>query len=299
MSVFNLPIELWSLIFGYLHLGHIVQFSATCKFSSRVVRRYILFQHRHLAAHFFRNPDCLFRILYASHAVISGSCALYLLQPLLSTLWFPYDLDIYVSQENSPLLLTALATEGYHHTLTSPTCVKQQSRSPRHFTISLTCSQQTIDVIVSPSDSVIFPIYHFHSTHLMNFVTHDALCCSYPRLTLCGASLINPFLAHDSILNRASIDALLKYRRHGFSYYNCYHIHQNFRCFKHTNRKLNDKSCMWVVTKSAPFSPHSCLDTYARLGIVNAHWRLGGELCMMESFSNFVPSSIWIDLDSE
>jgi len=299
MSNLTLPVELWSLVFGYLHLGHIIKFLATCKYYSKVVRRYILFRRRHLAAHFFRNPDRLFRILYASQAVISGSCALYLLQPLLTTPWFPHNMDIFVSQDNRQLLLAALATDDYQHVVTSPAHIKRRSHSPCHSTITLMCSQQTIHVVMSPHDSAIFPVYRLHSTILINFITHDSLCCSYPQLTLRRASLINPFLPHDTILNRASIDSLLKYRRHGFSYFNCYHIHGHFRCFKHTDRKLNDKSCMWVVTKSAPFAPHSRLDTYARLGIVNAHWRLGGELCTTESFANFAPSSVHIDLDSE
>lgn len=208
----RLPVELWYYTFGYLHLGHIVHFSATCKFSAKLAHRFILFRRRHLAARFFCELDILFRLLYTCQAVISGSAALYVLQPLLATSWIPNDLDIYVSQNNLRLLLAALAIEGYHDVLTSAPHVKHYSCRHLHTTITLTCSHQTIEVIVSKDAcSAISPIYLFHSTLLMNFLTHDAMCCSYPRLTLRGLSLIHPHFAHDTILNRASIDALLKY----------------------------------------------------------------------------------------
>jgi len=293
-----LPVELWYHILGYLHLGQIIHFSTTCKFHSKLVRRYILYRRRHLAARFFHDADKLFRLLYACQAVISSSSALYLLRPLLATSWSPNDLDIYVSESNLQLLLAALAIEGYHEVRTSFARIKHYSRPGFHSVITLMRSRQSIEVIVSTSSSAIFPIYRFHSTLLMNFLTHDSLCCSYPHLTLRGLSLIHPFFAHNTILNRASIDALLKYHCRGFTYLTCYHVHRHLPCFKHLIHKLNDSSSMWVVTKLAPFAPHTRMDTYTRLGIVNARWCLGGELCTTDSFSNFTKSSVQIHLDS-
>jgi len=260
-------------VFGHLQLDDLVCFSATCKSFSKHVCRYVLFQRRHLASRFFRDPDKLFRILYACQAIISGSGALYLLQPLLATSWIPNDLDIYVSQDNLHLLLAALSIEGYGEVQSSPVRVKSYLWPHFHSTVTLTRAEQTIDVVVSTTSTGIFPIFHFHSTLLMNFVTHDSICCTYPHLTLRGLSLIHPFSAHNTILNRASIDALLKYHHRGFVYLTCYHIDGHCRSSKHTTRKLTDKSCMWVVTKSAPFAPHTRHDIYARLGIVNALWR--------------------------
>ena len=294
----RLPIELRSYIFGYLHLGDLVCFSATCKSISKDIRRYILFRWCHLAGCFFHDPDKLFRLLYACQAVISGSGALYLLQPFLATPWIPNDLDIYISHDNAQLLLAALTIEGYCQVLSSPARSKSYLRPQFHSTITFVHSQQTIDVIVATKSTGIYPIFHFHSTILMNFVTHDSICCTYPQLTLRGLSVIHPFFAYDTILNRAAIDALLKYHHHGFVYLTCYHVHVHFHCFKHTSCKLNDKSCMWVVTKLTPFAPHTRCDIYSRLGIINAIWHLGGKLCTTDSYSNFTPSSVRILLDS-
>ena len=109
----QLPVELWTCIFGYLHIGHIVDFSATCKYNSLLVRRYILSCCRQLAARFFHDPDKLYRLLYTCQAVISGSGALYLLQLLFTASWMPNNLDIYVSSDNLQFLLSALSIEGY------------------------------------------------------------------------------------------------------------------------------------------------------------------------------------------
>ena len=293
----QLPVELWTCIFGYLHIGHIVDFSATCKYNSLLVRHYILSRHHQLAAQFFHDPDKLYRLLYTCQAVISGSGALYLLQPLFTASWMPNNLDIYVSSDNLQFLLSALSIEGYWDTHAFAPQVRSYKHSHVLMTITLARAQQTIDVVVTATYSTICPIFLCHSTLLMNFITHDALYCAYPRLTLCGLSLIHPFVAYDTILNRASIDTLLKYHRCEFTYLTCYHVHHHFCCFKHNPRKLHDKYSMWVITRSSPFAPRSHPDTYARLGIVDAKWCLGGELC--SSDSKLASSTVHVLLDSE
>lgn len=235
MPVFSsqLPVELWTCIFGYLHISHIIDFSATCKYNSLLVRCYILSRCHQLAACFFHDPDKLYRLLYTCQAVISGSCALYLLQPLFTASWTPNNLDIYVSSDNLQFLLSALSIEGYQDTHAFMPQVRSYKRSHVLTTITLVRAQQTIDVVVTATYSTICPIFLCHSTLLMNFITHDALYCAYPCLTLHRLSLIHPFVAYDTILNHASIDTLLKYDQRGFTYLTCYHVHQHFRCFKH------------------------------------------------------------------
>ncbi|KIK21720.1 hypothetical protein PISMIDRAFT_103556 [Pisolithus microcarpus 441] len=41
-----------------------------------------------------------------------------------------------------------------------------------------------IDVIVSNSTTAISPIFQYHSTVLMNFITTHSVFCAYPQLTL-------------------------------------------------------------------------------------------------------------------
>jgi len=179
-------------VFGHLQLDDLVHFSATCKSFSKHVCHYILFRCHHLASCFFRDPDKLLRILYMCQAIISGSGALYLLQPLLATSWIPNDLDIYVSQDNLHLLLAALSIEGYGEVQSSPVCVKSYLWPHFHSTVTLIHAEQTIDIFISTTSTGIFPIFHFHSTLLMNFMMHDSICCMYPHLTLHGLSL-SPF----------------------------------------------------------------------------------------------------------
>ncbi|KIO10314.1 hypothetical protein M404DRAFT_92271, partial [Pisolithus tinctorius Marx 270] len=49
-----------------------------------------------------------------------------------------------------------------------------------------------IDIIVSNTDVVVSPIFQFHSTVVMNFVSADHIFCAYPTLTLWGLSILNP-----------------------------------------------------------------------------------------------------------
>lgn len=50
-----------------------------------------------------------------------------------------------------------------------------------------------VDVVVSTRTSALYPITFFWSTHLMNFISADTLCVTYPSLTLTGRGCFNPF----------------------------------------------------------------------------------------------------------
>ncbi|KIO04586.1 hypothetical protein M404DRAFT_93872, partial [Pisolithus tinctorius Marx 270] len=50
---------------------------------------------------------------------------------------------------------------------------------------------QLIDVIVSSTVTAVLPIFKFHSTAVMNFITMDNIFCAYLSLTLKLMSMVN------------------------------------------------------------------------------------------------------------
>lgn len=75
-----------------------------------------------VGAQYFSTGDVALDILRKCDAVISGSTALHILLPECGTSWTPRDLDIYVSQANSAMLL--------HHVSLQGACTPTWSSSP-------------------------------------------------------------------------------------------------------------------------------------------------------------------------
>ncbi|KIN94092.1 hypothetical protein M404DRAFT_73349, partial [Pisolithus tinctorius Marx 270] len=129
-------------------------------------------------------------------AVISGSLALHMVLPANSCAWTPSDLDIY----NAKACLS-----HFHHALTFSECllagynvIRETRVDASSYNMStirsiLTFSNGThyIDVIVSKTSTALSPLFQFHSTAVMNFISADTIFCAYPNLTFNHCALIN------------------------------------------------------------------------------------------------------------
>ncbi|KAI6120915.1 hypothetical protein EDD16DRAFT_1444366, partial [Pisolithus croceorrhizus] len=154
-------------------------------------------------------------ILRTCDAVISGSTALHFLLPRLGTPWTPSDLDLYVPQITSVLMLSRLMAQDYR-LMTEGDDDEPYTPSDEVHVVHLTNGLRRIDVVVSGTASALSPIFHFHSTAVMNFVSADTVFCCYPRLTLRHLSLVNA----GALCNGEDTDdlsrAVQKYTARGF-----------------------------------------------------------------------------------
>ncbi|KAI6157452.1 hypothetical protein BKA82DRAFT_48178, partial [Pisolithus tinctorius] len=125
--------------------------------------------------------NILLHILHMCDAVVSGSTALHVLLPENTMDWTPTDLDIYVPKHCYPHLriLTHQTTPIY-------------SQSTITFIVAWGKGNCHIDVVVTNTEVAVSPIFQFHSTAVMNFITADHIFCAYPALTLHGLSIVNP-----------------------------------------------------------------------------------------------------------
>ncbi|KAI6043799.1 hypothetical protein EDC04DRAFT_2537182, partial [Pisolithus marmoratus] len=73
-----------------------------------------------------------------------------------------------------------------------------------------------IDLEVSRTVTALSPIFQFHSTAVMNFVSTDTIFCSYPKLTLCLLSMVNAGPLYYSSHKCGIIEGIRKYTTHGF-----------------------------------------------------------------------------------
>ncbi|KIK18502.1 hypothetical protein PISMIDRAFT_50173, partial [Pisolithus microcarpus 441] len=124
-------------------------------------------------------------------AVISGSTALHVLLPECGTLWTPTDLDIYVLHREAERLLDHLTDQGYAVIAELP--VKKVGYTYSHVSrlVVLTNGKNSVDVVVSKTSTTLSPIFQFHSTAVMNFISADTIFSGYPTLTLWHLSVVN------------------------------------------------------------------------------------------------------------
>ncbi|KAI6041948.1 hypothetical protein EDC04DRAFT_2527457, partial [Pisolithus marmoratus] len=155
-------------------------------------------------------------ILRTCEAVISGSTALHLLLPECRTPWKPTDLDIYIPQHNLTLIQNRLKVEGYA-TIDEP-AVNKVGYHYSHVSRVLVVSkdQRKIDIVVSRTATALSPIFQFHSTAVMNFVSADTIFCSYPTLTLHSLSMVNAGPLYYSRDKHGIIEGIRKYITRGF-----------------------------------------------------------------------------------
>ncbi|KAI6008576.1 hypothetical protein EDC04DRAFT_2515472, partial [Pisolithus marmoratus] len=157
-------------------------------------------------------------ILCSCNAVISGSTALHILLLEQGTPWATDDLDIDVPQCTIMMLLNWLKFEGYF-------VISNNPHGQQHYTYSLVeCvlvasnGECKINIVISGISTALSPIFQFHSTTVMNFISADTIFCCYPTLMLCHQMLVNVGLLYHGMPNRGIIDPMCKYSSCGFYY---------------------------------------------------------------------------------
>ncbi|KAI6094778.1 hypothetical protein EDD17DRAFT_1497039 [Pisolithus thermaeus] len=174
----------------YCDLGDLQHFAATSHQGAAQVWDYLQGRLCSVGAQYFHNANIFLDILHTCDAVISGSMALHFLLPRLGMPWMPGDLDLYVPQIMSMLMLSHLMAQDFQ-LVTEGDDNEPYTPSNEVHVVHLTNGKCRIDIVVSGMASALSPIFHFHSTAVMNFMSTNTVFCCYPRLTLQHLSLVN------------------------------------------------------------------------------------------------------------
>ncbi|KAJ7195569.1 hypothetical protein C8J57DRAFT_1634023 [Mycena rebaudengoi] len=166
---------------------------------------------------FVPDPRLLLRILSTTRSVISGSVPLTV---ICGGIFVPADLDIYVPASQEETLLLLLEDHFGFKDLASYPATDYENNCEVDTARRLHSSEQvrTINVMTCAGESAIQPIFNFHSTLVMNFISSQGLYCAYPLLTTSRAAI--PATANGGARPSASAVAkcLEKYLRRGFSF---------------------------------------------------------------------------------
>lgn len=77
----------------------------------------------------------------------------------------------------------------------------------------LVSGEKKVDVIITHWTCTLAPIFQFHSTVVMNYITARSVICLYPRWTTASKGLIHPRMYLDNMTHLRTVHELMKYKR--------------------------------------------------------------------------------------
>ncbi|KAI0043917.1 hypothetical protein FA95DRAFT_1479777, partial [Auriscalpium vulgare] len=219
-------------------------------------------------------------ILRVTGSIVSGSHALYF--ALRNTEWHqwqPSDLDVYCPVAAGLDLVEYLVRrEGYK--ISNPfedsetRCLYQDVGGIATVVTLRRTSGQKVDIIVGTGPSALATLTHFWGTAVINFISADTICVTYPRLTLRGVCCIS---TRRHRVHRLRV-CVLKYVARGFivggfsvNGVRSFHASDDPYC-PHTERSFFDNACLTI---------HFGRDPPAIRGTPCVHpvWGYGGNNC--------------------
>ncbi|KAG2151978.1 hypothetical protein BD769DRAFT_1658425 [Suillus cothurnatus] len=210
-----LSAELQRYIMEEMSLPELMIFGSTRKENKDGITDYIAARRRRMFQHFAINVNDLNALLNRTGSVVSGSCALSLVQAEREAI-IPKDMDIYTTEKFETEVLDHLKNkEGYE-------CIKEKVKKTDYDNTAisrvhkLVREEQQVDVITTHWTCALAPILQFHSTAVMNYVTARSIICLYPRWTATNKSFIHPQMYLENRTHLHTLYGLRKYQRRGF-----------------------------------------------------------------------------------
>jgi hypothetical protein len=216
----NLTMDCMVYTLNCMDLAQLMAFSGTSKLFRRIVKAFInRFVHQTIRP-FFNDSTLFLNLLHHTRSVLSGSLALSLLFPCNShSTWKCGDADILVPREHKSAVITFLkAAFGYEviHMFASDLTHNPDSRIHEVVRMLYKDKDKQVDIIISDSDSSILPIWRFHSTIVMNFVSADGIYCAFPSHTLRYRGIVNPIHIQSGLPSSRIENCIQKYKSRGF-----------------------------------------------------------------------------------
>ena len=117
--------------------------------------------------------------------------------------WSPRDMDVYepkTGRGGSGVLKYLLEVEGYKEHNVRERSLREQYDAWRGIrqVKNVVRDGIRVDVVTSSSSSAISPIFYFHSTPVINWISPEGLFSAYPKLTCTWRGLLNPMALDQS-----------------------------------------------------------------------------------------------------
>lgn len=290
----RIPPEVFDVIFRFCSFPDLLQLAGSSYAFRRAVLEHLEHRLRLILARFVSKVEDFRMRMRSSRSIISGSSVFLFLNPDVAESW-PYpprNLDIYTPvSEHVPMVMHLATIEQY--TVIEYRVLNSDYLGRRGIRVitKLSKGDQFIDVVASATESAIFPMFFFHSTLVMNFLTADSIFCAYPSLTLGGRGLIQSrhlVGPHRTDLCPTQKPSIIKCLLRGFilEYFPYQSSHRNpeglHQCRSspicpHTVRNVADRGCLRMNFAIPSLLGDSFFNGWDRHWDIA--WRLGGRSC--------------------
>ncbi|RDB28728.1 hypothetical protein Hypma_015017 [Hypsizygus marmoreus] len=196
-----------------------------------------------IIASFGIDPPPFLNLLHATDAVISGSAVLLI---FFKDAFTPGDLDVYIPLGNYNHFASTLCSE-FHFTPSPETHNNYDSHSRGWQAHWFVREGKTVNIIAVGGASALPPIFEFHSTIAMNFISYHGVYCAYPSLTLLSRGLfsVNPLDISSTTMQAWMSKCSLKSPITAYSTHDLISLRSSLR------------NVMFHLHFNAPLTPHS------------------------------------------
>lgn len=284
-------------IFNKLPTASLITLTSTWYENHAAVLMYIQHQIAHLLTHFISSLHEFLLTLGIAHSIISGSTMLKMLFGYENSYWLSSNLDLYTPVGcMSPFHEYLLADRYMNGGMVTRSLY---AGSVTHSITTFWCRELKVNVVESRKETVLMPIFEFHSTMLMNFISANAIFSAYPLLTAAGHTVINPAVFYQGQVKIPVLFTLLKYRMWGFNIQTTVDVRRYDLCSELTGHicktacacactfcNSQDHVTMWIHSEDWLEDGNEV----ATLGSVI--WHLGGHCCT-SMHGNILPYVLW------
>ncbi|KAH7925865.1 hypothetical protein BV22DRAFT_1046452 [Leucogyrophana mollusca] len=272
-------------IYGLMSATSMASYRCTSKANNRALQDYMKHRKTVMLAQFVTNVPNFDNMLRVTNSVLSGSLVVRLLFPRLNDMWNLKDMDLYTTVERSTEVVDFLVADQYK--VADPSIVANDyNRTTVKSVVTLLKGTRKVNVIASTTASPLYPIFHFHSTAVMNYMSADILFSAYPAYTTAFSSIINASNLRNGKFNVKFCQALVKYSKRGFAVVACPaheyvedtvspdKCHDPLECPQHI-RNTHDEGCLRISFDSAvnAFEVENGIDESTIV------WCIGGNCC--------------------
>lgn len=305
------PVEIVNKIMGYFTVADAMLYAGTNVCNYVVINRYLRQRLTSVLSTYVGKPSKFLEELKGWKAVVSGSLALKFFEG--EAAWECHDMDLYVPKTARNTVMQYLKDmEGY-------TEVPGDKRAGHVYEADVVVTEvvvmkkdvKRIDIVVSGNHMAVAPVFQFHTTTVMNFISGDGFFSAYPQLTGLkrGLTSTNHYNLFNSITpDTNKVACYLKYVERGYDLQitpHAWDVENGIRhkcgvdsIYPHTIHNSSDAACLfwriWDNEESVELVDIVNQQRYYEGGII---WYLGGRSCtgdhhILTPFSSIVGSSV-------
>ncbi|KZS89912.1 hypothetical protein SISNIDRAFT_488775 [Sistotremastrum niveocremeum HHB9708] len=211
-------------LFTFIPVWILFVLTEACPHTIPNVQNLFMLRYLSILGIYFNDPSDFRRFMRTHHILVTGSVALHLWNG--DHLWFPPNLDLLCTIHSFPFLHQYLLDNDYHASLGPIPNPLSRYVHTHPSTTELTPyvransdgSSSTIHILCSTTDNPVTPIFDFHSTITMNYVTADTIVSLYPSLTEAHRGIFQNLNVRRECESELD-NEMRKYNKRGYSLY--------------------------------------------------------------------------------